>query len=332
LIVATYQNGTKRRVGAIRSARTPQAAEPAPPASPIEELEDAELAYKRVEPEALALGAGELTALNVDVVSATSIILGVARRVLGYRARMAMLPEFDIRDVDALVDRAKAALFATVTNLPPPEPKELEALLLECRTLRRHLLSWAGPLAEMQKFDRAALAQIKRGSGKKDVASDVVALVSLYRSKWDEVRTMCGVTEADLDRGAVLGTAVFAKVSRRENERSLSQSEGMLRVRRFWTLADRSYAQCRRAIAFLACGVADVDSIAPNLRRNSGKRASSRSAAPVPSSILPSDSTPTTAASGNPVETVDRSLSPEANPPPSPTSRTGSANPAAGDT
>jgi hypothetical protein len=169
----------------------------------------------------------------------------------------------------------------------------LEALLGECRALRRHLLRCAAPLVAVQKFDQAGLAQIKRGSGKKDVASDVVALVSLYRSKWDEVQTMCAVTEADLDRGAVLGPAVFAMVSRRENELSPSHSEGSLRVRRFWTLADRSYAQCRRAIAFLECGVADVESIAPNLRRNAGRRASSRTASPAPSATPASDSTPT---------------------------------------
>ena len=202
-------------------------------------LEDAEAAAKRVEHEALALTQDELSAQNVDIVAATSIILGVAPRVLSYRGRMKALPEFDMRNVDELVDRAKASWFVAITNLPAPEPKDFQSMLDEATALRQHLLTWAAPLVSSQKFEQAALDQIKEGSGNKDTASDVVSLVTLYRSKWHEVRGMCGVTEAELERGAVLGPALFSAVSLRENKALPSTSDGTLRVRRFWTLADR---------------------------------------------------------------------------------------------
>jgi hypothetical protein len=265
---------------------------PNPPAPAVQDLEDAAAAYKRVEPDALALTEDQLSTLNVDVVSATSIILGVVSRVMTYRARMEKLPEFDLRTVDGLGDRAKAAWYAAVTNMPAPEPKDFQNLLDEATTLRQHLLTWADPLVHAKKFDQAAIDQIKEGSGYKDIASDVVALVALYRSKWSEVSAMCGVTDAELERGAVLGPAVFANVSRRENKTLPSLSDGSLKVRRFWTLADRAYDQCQRAIAYFEWGVADLASIAPTLRRSSGTRTSSSSTTTAPTPPAPPNPAP----------------------------------------
>jgi hypothetical protein len=244
--------------------------------SPLPDLESAELAFGRILAEVDALDASDLSPMNVDVVNATSIALGVAARVLTYRERMVKLPEFDIRKVDNLVDYAKAAWYVYVTNLPAPEPSASTALIAEVAELRAKLLLWAGPLVASGKFDEAAISRIRDGSGNKDVPSDLVALVGHYRASWDAVKNMCGVTEDDLDRGAAIGPAVFALISRRENEGGPSASEASLRVRRAWTLLDRAYAQCRRALQFLRFDEGDADVIAPSLRRNSGgARASS---------------------------------------------------------
>lgn len=245
------------------------------PNEPLKDLEDAEAAYKRVEPEATALTEDQFTALNVDVIAATSIILGVAPRILAFRERIASLPEFNMRHVDGLEDYAKGAWYAVITNLPEPEPSDFQAMFDECATLRNKLLTWALPLVLAKKFEQQAIDKIKEGSGNKDVPSDVVALVVLYRSKWDDIRSMCGVTEEELARGAAIAPSVFASVSRRENQTLPSQAGGSLRVRRFWTLADRSYDQCQRAINYLQHGVGDAAVIAPSLRRNAGGRPTS---------------------------------------------------------
>jgi len=241
-------------------------------------VEGAEAAYKRMEPEANALTEGQFSALNVDVIAATSTILGVAGRILSFRERMARLPEFDMRHVDELEDRAKAAWYAMVTSLPEPEPRDFQAMFDECAALRELLLAWAVPLVHSGAFDRGTIGKIKQGSGNKDIPSDVVALVALYRSKWDQIKNICGVTEAQLDRGAAIAPVVFATISRRENKAASSQSDGAQRVRRFWTLADRSYAQCRHAIEFLQRDRGDASTIAPSLRRNAGVRGSAQQA------------------------------------------------------
>ena len=90
--------------------------------------------------------------------------------------------------------------------------------------------------------------------------TDLLAEVDLLRAK----------TEADLARAAELGLQAFTAISRRENRSSASALDGSVRVRRAWTLLDRAYAHCRRALAYLRFEEDDADSIAPSLRRNPG--------------------------------------------------------------
>jgi len=126
---------------------------------------------------------------------------------------------------------------------------------------------WAVPLAQSGIFNQAAIDKIREGSGIRDSAADLVALVALYRHDWDKVRTMCGVTEEDLDRASKIGPAVFGAVSRRELDTSTPTTASTLRVRKAWTLLDRAYTQCRRAIGYYRYLEGDVDTIVPNLRR-----------------------------------------------------------------
>src|SRR5690606_22758987 len=68
--------------------------------TPLQDMEEAEHAYERVRPEMETLSVADLSPMSVDVVSATSIALGVSDRILSFRDRMAALPEFDMRNVD----------------------------------------------------------------------------------------------------------------------------------------------------------------------------------------------------------------------------------------
>lgn len=238
---------------------------------PLRDLEDAEHAYLRVKAELDALPVAELTPLNVDVVSAASVALGAAEQILTFRERIAKLAEFELRHLDNLLDYGKTAWYAYVTNLPVPEAGDGDALVAEVAALRAKMLRWAGPLADEGLFNAAALAKIKEGPGTgKDAPSDVVALVGLFRSRWNDVKDKCSVTEQELARGAEVGPALFALISRRDFQVSGSKTDGSLRVRRAWTLLDTAYTQCRRALQYLRFTEGDADLIAPSLRRNSG--------------------------------------------------------------
>lgn len=253
---------------------------------PLKGFEEAEAAFKRLEPDAMALTEQQFAPMNVDVIRATAIILGVAGRVLPFRERMAKLPEFDIRHVDQLEERAKAAWFVFISHLPEPEPRDFQAMFEECRSLRTLMLAWAEPLVLEGHLDRTTVDKIKEGSGNKDIPSDVISLAVLFRSRWGVIGGICGVTEAQLERGAAIAPIVFATLARREYKTSASQTDGSQRVRRFWTLADRAYTQCRRAIDYLEADSGGAASILPSLRRNAGVRPSSPTE-PEPSPVTP---------------------------------------------
>jgi hypothetical protein len=267
--------------------------------TPLQDLEGAEHAYNRVKAELDALKVEELAVVNVDVVSAASIALGVSDRILSFRERMAKLPEFDMRCVDNLVDYIKATWYAYVTNLPEPEPADAEQMIQEVVALRAKLLRWSNPLIEEGFFEAAAIAKIREGSGNKDTPSDLVALVGLYRAKWPEIQDMCNVTEENLNRGAQIGPAVFALVSRREARGSAASSDAALRVRRTWALLDNAYTECRRALQYLRFKDGDADSIAPSLRKNTGTRTTSDSNQTSPNQTSPNSTNPGASAAVN---------------------------------
>jgi len=240
-------------------------------ASLVTDFEDVEKAYLRVSAELESFDSSTFTYMNVDVESATAIVLGVADQVLAYRERIAKLPEFDMVHVDKLVDYAKAAWFLFVTNQPAVAGKEADALIKEAGELRAKLLVWAPPLVAGGFFEEAAVARIREGGGFKDLASDLVALVALYRSKWQSVGTIVGVTDEELVRAAQLGTAVFGIASRKENA-AKPGAEGSLRLRKAWSRLELAYNEVRRALDYLRPRDLPLDEIVPNLRRNLGPR------------------------------------------------------------
>jgi hypothetical protein len=173
----------------------------------------AEEAFLRVKPEMDALDASDLAAMNVEVVTATSIVLGVAPRVMAYRERMARLPEFELRNVDHLVDYAQAAWFAYVTNLPAPEPGDAEAMIREVAELRTKLLRWAVPLVDEKVFDAAAVERIQAGSGNKDIPSEErrEALERIRRGGAGRALSSALGQGRELDRGDRAGSVAWRR-------------------------------------------------------------------------------------------------------------------------
>lgn len=239
---------------------------------PIRDLEDCQRALERVQARIDAVSPDKLSAMNVDLLAATAIAIGVAHVILAMRESIAVLPNFDISNVNNLPDYAKATWFLVITNFPNAEaPDQMEQEVLP---LRNKLLTWAQPLAQSGHFNQAAIDKIREGYGIRDAAGDLVALATLYRSVWGVVRGICAITEADLQRASEIGPAVYAAACRRENGPTLSPPEATLRIRKAWTLLDTAYAQCRRAVAYLRHAEDDVDTLVPNLRRNPGPKRS----------------------------------------------------------
>jgi hypothetical protein len=176
-----------------------------------------------------------------------------------------------VRGGAARASRAYALWYVYLSQHPQISPAEVDALMKEAATLRAKLLLWAEPLAASGYFAPEAVARIREGSGQKDMTSDLVSLTILYRSKWSSLQGLTGtVTEADLDRAALIGPATFGFVSRKEQTTEKPNAAGSLLLRRALTKLDRAYSQCRRALLYFVQSQEALDEIAPNLRRNPG--------------------------------------------------------------
>jgi hypothetical protein len=250
----------------MTAPKKPLALVPAVAALPLADLEDAARSLDLVAPEMAALDAGELAPMNTNVIAASSLVLRVVPGLAEYRDEMKRLILFEPRFVDSLADYAKGALLAFVGSRAGAAAHDRATLAAEVMRLRAKLLVWAAALAHEGIFEPGAVEIIREGN--RDPATDLVALLVLFGGERVATRRTC-VTAEDLARGAELACAAFATRSQSEGA---SRQDGALRARRAWTLLDRAYAQCRRAITYLRFDEGDADLIVPNFRRNRGPR------------------------------------------------------------
>lgn len=240
-----------------------------------------EQAYARVAAELEQVAEARLSPLNVDLLHASSVALAVAERLVPLRDELAKLHDFDLRHIDRLADYARTAWFLHLMRPVPARPRFIAEARREAEALRSKLLVWAKPFVASGVFDAELVASIRKRRRFEDHAADLVALSQLYRGAWERVRGKCDVSEADLTRAAELGPMLFAWRSRREHAPDPELAEHMRCLRRAWTLLDRAYAQCRRAVVYLRFDHGDADQIVPGLRHNKGgtRRATRRTKA-----------------------------------------------------
>jgi hypothetical protein len=264
-------------------------------------LEAAESVFERRRPEMEALKEEELAIVNVDVGVASSIAYSASPKIVALRGEILdVLPAFPVVYIDGLVEYAQAAWYAHVTGTSVTPGTDLAPLVAEATQLRAKLLLWGTPLAAEGLIDAATLERIRAGSGYMDTASDLAALVALYRARWDEVNKLTSVTEADLHRGAHLSSILWGAASLRDNDAiTRTPAESALRVRRAWTLLDRAYTECRRAVQYVRYKPGEVDLIAPSLRRSPSRTQRTQAAPEEQPPVDPAPSLPTGPAIGD---------------------------------
>lgn len=208
--------------------------------------------------------------ITLDVPTAASIALGAYERLKELRAEIVrQMPLFPIAMVDELPTYALAAWYAHLLSLPPgTNGTESKKLLDEAGPLRESLLVAAEALAHRGLLDAGRVAEIRAGQGNIDRANDLVALAALFGQSWAEVGTKTAVERAEVDRAAALGpTLLIALGVKGLAERHTTTPESRdLRIRAF-TLLDRAYDECRRAVAFLRWHENDAEDFAPTLHQ-----------------------------------------------------------------
>ncbi|CAN93739.1 MULTISPECIES: hypothetical protein [Sorangium] len=267
-------------------ARPPKAA-PAPvlPSSPAAAL----AAYGRVEPKLLELGPDDLVTVYVEVPRAVSSVLSALPHLRELRDEIVRdLPNHPIAMLDELEDFALAAWYADLLYSTPASELDAKKLTEDAGTLREGLLVAAEALGHRNLLDKQRVADIRKGKGHADLASDLIALAELFRGSWDKVRAKTAVEDEELERAADLGVRLLAALAAKPGKGSSAAPKitdaGDRRARAI-SLVAKAYEECRRAVAYLRWHEGGDGDLAPSLlQKPRGRRPNAEKAAAAASS------------------------------------------------
>ncbi|MEJ7729867.1 MAG: hypothetical protein WKG00_11665 [Polyangiaceae bacterium] len=241
---------------------------PTPITAPIADTKRASAAYAKLQAEIDAVPETKLLRINVDIPKTVSMVLGAWPAISSLREKViAEAAGFPIDQLDKLPDYAFAALYTHLLAMPASSSSSpVQPMLEEAVALREDLLVAADALVHVGIFDGPRVAEIRKGSGHVDIASDLVALAALFDDKWDAVANKTAATREAIDRAAALGAELITALGARflPSGEALPVAAAATRRARAFTLFMNAYDACRRVVAFLRWNEGDADSIAPS--------------------------------------------------------------------
>lgn len=249
---------------------------PTPIPVQVPDPKKASLAFAKLQPQIEAVPETQLLRVNVDISRTVSMVLGATPAIKALRPRIvAEVAGFPIDQLDGLEDYAFAAWYAHLLAMPASSSASpVQPLLEEAVPLREDLLVAADGLVHFGFFDGPRVAEIRKGTGHVDIASDLVALAAMFDEKWSEVASRTAVTRENVDRAAALGAELIVALGARfqPSGEALPIAAAATRRARAFTLFMNAYDACRRVVAFLRWNEGDADLIAPSPYIKSGRR------------------------------------------------------------
>lgn len=231
-------------------------------------------AYDRALRATAALSEQDLLPVNINVRDAVATVIGALPTIMAYRDEAANLHGFDIAHFDQLQLHSLAAGHAHAKFLAASAPPVALAALNETATkLRDTMYHDAVALALRGLIGRDQITKFKTNVGYKNLASDLLGLVQVFRASWGKVASRTGVQPGDLEQAELLGRRLMTAVGTRKHALATVAQAQAQRQRNF-TLFSHSYDQVRRAISFLRWDHEDIDQICPSLfaRRGGSRR------------------------------------------------------------
>lgn len=226
---------------------------------------NADEAYQRVLPEAMALNADSLSTINVDVPSAIITALGVNEKLPAYADQLQTLPEFPA-DMFTKFQDLLLALFVAQSRytFATTPPENLPDLLDQASAQRDIMIAEGKTLIVRGLLPANALSELTGTHGYKNVAFDLSGLAQLFKAAWPSVQGKTGLQQAEIDQADQLALQLAAAVGHREGS-PVSVTEATNIRQRVFTLFVTKYDQLRRAMVFLRWNEGDVDDIVPSL-------------------------------------------------------------------
>lgn len=233
---------------------------------------DADEAYERVLPDALAVAPEKLIPINIDLQSAIATGQRVAKRLSSFQKALRTLPGYPMDEVarfpDYLLALSSAQARYDAANAPP---QQLPALLDQATRWRDLLCADAKVLIARGHLNAQQLKGVTRVHGYKNLALDLANLSRMFRRAWGKIEGFTAVQLSELAEVDQIVLKLGAAVISRKKAPEQAAEAGEIRQRVF-VLFHNSYDQIRRAIIFLRWHEGDADTIVPSLyagRRNS---------------------------------------------------------------
>lgn len=238
--------------------------------------------------EIAAVAIDRVLPINIDITAAVITALGTLGEVRALRPRIvAELPRFEVRYLDRLETYTLALGYAHWLALGSRGPTgPIDGLVSELSVTRDLLVSDANALAKHGVVDGARLSQLQGGTAFRNIVSDVMLLVAVFRDAGDSIVGKTFVTPAQLDEAERKAQQLAAALGQREQAPTVSTPAAETRSRAF-TLFMNAYDQVRRAATYLRWDEGDADTIVPSLYAGRGHRKVDPAPVPAPAPATP---------------------------------------------
>ncbi len=223
---------------------------------------------------------------GLDAFFVAAQTLWIAPRVAPYRARMLLLPEFDIVHLDRFEDLGRALRFVQTLILGRIQwSRQIPGIAAEGWRLRNQLMSYAEALSHKGLIAPELIVRLREGSGYRDLVEDLTVIIHKLRAlppNYTSPEAL--VTRADLVRAQEVAHQIAVHVGK-DADADLSHTALLEERRKLGSLLLAAHGQIRRAITFLRWNEGDANTLVPSLYVPPGARKPTDVTAEVPDDL-----------------------------------------------
>ncbi len=263
---------------------------------------NADAAYEKHLPTAMAIAPEARLGVNLDVPTAIITGMGVSEKLPAFYEGFKTVPHLPLDRIEQFPEYVLALWSAqsryTFATTPPPELPELLSQATKWRDL---LTSEAKTLIARGKLNSDLLKQLTGTHGYKNVAFDLSGLATMFKASWVSIEGTTGLKSSELEEADKVALALATSLAHREHAPELI-ADATEKRQCLFTLFYTTYDQIRRAVTYLRWNEDDTDEFVPslysgrpntNIVRKNAEEAEEPSAVPVATTSQTSDAKPT---------------------------------------
>jgi hypothetical protein len=230
------------------------------------QAESSPAAYARLLPKILAVDAGKIVHINLDVMVVVTTVMGCIKKLQALRPLLVeKLKDFNVEAFDELDDYARALQHAHGLYIQATRPPgALQELVTRAMALRDVLHADALALAKRGLLNPESFKDVKRVSGHRALILDLQVLVATLQGDWRRIAGRTAVQAEELESAVLLIDTLTEAVGTKEQSPEKAEEIRLIR-KKAYALLMHNYEEIRSAVIYVRRGEGDVDSIMPSL-------------------------------------------------------------------